>query len=101
LGPPLDESDYVTESPERLVKILLHGLTGPITVAGIEYKPTADMPGLMQNPLMKDADIADIATYIRHEWSNKASMVPVETVTKVRKDTASRTGSPYRAEDLK
>ena len=101
LGPPLDESEYVTESPERLVKILLHGLTGPITVAGIEYKPTADMPGLMQNPLMKDADIADIATYIRHEWSNKASMVPVDTVTKVRKDTASRTGSPYRAEDLK
>lgn len=101
LGPPLDESEYVTESPERLIKILLHGLTGPITVAGIEYKPTADMPGLMQNPLMKDTDIADIATYIRHEWSNKASMVPAETVTKLRKDTASRTGSPYRAEDLK
>lgn len=101
LGPPLDESEYVTESPERLVKILLHGLTGPITVAGIEYKPTADMPGLMQNPTMKDADIADIATYIRHEWSNKASQVPAETVTKLRKETASRTGSPYRAEDLK
>ena len=101
LGPPLDESEYVTGDSERLVKILLHGLTGPITVAGIEYKPTADMPGLMQNPLMKDADIADIATYIRHEWSNKASMVPSETVSKVRKDTATHTGSPYRAEDLK
>lgn len=101
LGPPLDESEYVTDSPERLVKILLHGLTGPITVAGIEYKPTADMPGLMQNPTMKDGDIADIATYIRHEWSNKAGLVPADSVTKLRKDTASRTGSPYRAEDLK
>jgi mono/diheme cytochrome c family protein len=59
------------------------------------------MPGLMQNPTLKDGDIADIATYIRHEWSNKASLVPAATVTKLRKDTASRTGSPYRAEDLK
>jgi putative membrane-bound dehydrogenase-like protein len=100
LGPPLDESEYVTASPERLVKILLHGLTGPITVAGIEYKPTADMPGLMQNPIIKDADIADIATYIRHEWTNKAPLVPAALVTKLRTETSGRTGKPYRAEDF-
>lgn len=101
LGPPLDESEWVTGDPDRLVKILLHGMTGPVTVAGIEYKPTADMPGLMQNTLLKDSDIADIATYIRHEWSNKASAIKAESVTKLRKDTAARTGSPYRAEELK
>lgn len=100
LGPPLDESEWVTGDAERLVKILLHGMTGPITVAGIEYKPAADMPGLMQNTTLKDSDIADISTYIRHEWSNKASLVKPETVTKVRKETAARTGSPYRASEL-
>jgi hypothetical protein len=31
----------------------------------------------------------------------KALMVPVKTVTNVRKDTASRNGSPRRAEDMK
>jgi mono/diheme cytochrome c family protein/glucose/arabinose dehydrogenase len=100
LGPPLDESEWVTGDENRLVKILLHGMTGPITVAGIEYKPAADMPGLMQNPTLKDSDIADIATYIRHEWSNKAPLVKTEIVTKLRKDTAARTGSPYRAQEL-
>jgi mono/diheme cytochrome c family protein len=75
-------------------------MTGPITVAGIEYKPAADRPGLMQNPTLKDSDIADIATYIRHEWSNKAPLVKTEIVTKLRKDTAARTGSPYRAQEL-
>lgn len=100
LGPPLDESEWVTGDENRLVKILLHGMTGPITVAGIEYKPAADMPGLMQNPTLKDSDIADIATYIRHEWSNKAPLVKTDIVTKLRKDTAARTGSPYRAQEL-
>ena len=100
LGPPLDVSEYVTASPERLIKILLHGLTGPITVAGIEYKPSADMPGLMQNPIIKDADLADIATYIRHEWTNKAPLVPAAMVTKLRAETSGRTGKPYRAEDF-
>lgn len=101
LGPPLDESEWVTGDDNVLVKVLLHGMTGPITVAGIEYKPTADMPGLMQNPTLKDSDIADIATYIRHEWTNKAPLVKAETVTKLRKETAARTGSPYRAQDFK
>ncbi len=100
LGPPLDESEWVTGDADRLVKILLHGMTGPIKVAGIEYKLAADMPGLMQNPTLKDSDIADIATYIRHEWSNKAPLVKADVVTKLRKDTAARTGSPYRAQEL-
>jgi mono/diheme cytochrome c family protein len=55
----------------------------------------------MQNPTLKDSDLADISTYIRHEWSNKAAMVPTAVVTKLRKDTVGRTGSPYRAEELK
>lgn len=100
LGPPLDESEWVNGNPDRLVKLLLHGLTGPVTVAGVEYKPTADMPGLMQNPILKDGDIADIATYIRHEWSNKAPQIKADVITRLRKETASQTGRPYTAKEL-
>jgi mono/diheme cytochrome c family protein/glucose/arabinose dehydrogenase len=101
LGPPLDASEWVTGQPQRLVKILLHGLTGPVTVAGITYKPTADMPGLAQNPLMKDQDIADIATYIRNEWSNQAKPVSKEAVQSIRKETADRVGRPYSEMELR
>jgi mono/diheme cytochrome c family protein/glucose/arabinose dehydrogenase len=100
LGPPLDGSEWVTGSPPRLVKILLHGLTGPVTVAGISYQPTADMPGLAQNPLMKDQDIADIATYLRNEWTNKAKPISKEAVQMIRKDTADRSGRPYSEMEL-
>jgi len=100
LGPPLDESEWVTGKPEILAKILLHGLTGPITVNGKEYVTTADMPGLFQNPSITDENLADIATYIRHEWSNKASAIKPNFFKKMREETKERSGRPYTVKDL-
>ena len=62
LGPPLNESDWVTGDTTRLASILLHGLMGPITVSGEKYAPLAAMPGLAQNPTISDQDPADITT---------------------------------------
>lgn len=101
LGPPLDGSEYVTGPEERLARILLHGLTGPITVAGQKYTPQADMPGLAMNPAMTDANLADIATYIRHEWTNQAPQVKAEVVTKTRSETKDQAGRPYNASTIK
>lgn len=100
LGPPLDKSEWVTASSERLAKILLHGLQGPIRVNGKNYKPLAAMPGLAMNPTIKDEDIADIMTYIRAEWSNKADKVTTEEVKQFREDTKERNGRVYTAKEL-
>jgi mono/diheme cytochrome c family protein len=70
--PPLDASEWVAgnqASPARLSRILLYGLSGPITVNGREYKGAA-MPA--QGSLLKDYEIAAVLTYIRNNWSNKA-----------------------------
>ena len=56
LGPPLAPSEWVTESPERLAKILLHGMEGPVKVNGKLYKPAAAMPKANLN----DAEFADV-----------------------------------------
>lgn len=101
LGPPLDASEYVNGPPERLARILLHGLTGPITVAGQTYTPQADMPGLAMNPSMTDANLADIATYIRHEWSNRSPQILPEVFTKTRAETKDQAGRPYNAATIK
>ncbi|MGJ8643049.1 MAG: DUF7133 domain-containing protein [Luteolibacter sp.] len=101
LGPPLDESEWVTGAPDRLAKILLHGLQGPVTVNGIEYKPQAAMPGLSMNPTIKDSDIADIMTYIRGNWTNLAGAVEEKDVTAVREDTKDRNGRLYTVPELK
>jgi glucose/arabinose dehydrogenase/mono/diheme cytochrome c family protein len=100
LGPPLNGSEWVTGKPETLLAILLHGMSGPITVAGERYTPAADMPGLYQNPSITDANLADIATYVRAEWSNRSSAVTPAQVAAQRKATAERAGRPYTAKDF-
>lgn len=100
LGPPLDESDWVTGSPDRLARILLHGLQGPITVSGERYTPPAAMPGLSMNPTITDQDIADILTFIRHAWSNRSSQIEQDFIKDARKETDDRQGIPYTEKDF-
>lgn len=100
LIPPLDKSDWVTGNPKRLAAILLHGFSGPIKVNKTEYDNGMVMPGLSLAPDVTDSDIADVATYIRNEWTNSASPVQVSLVENVRNQTESQS-VPYTTESIK
>ena len=99
MAPPLANSEWVTADPQRLIKILLHGLSGPITVNGVNYQLPMVMPGLGANSSFSDEDNADIATYIRNNWGNAAGAVSAAAVAEVRAQTAKRT-QPYTASEL-
>lgn len=90
LGPQLDGSDWVTGDSERLIRIMLHGLTGPINVNGKPFKSNAFMPGLAMNPLMTDESIADLATFVRAHWTNRSPQVESAFVTGIREATSDR-----------
>lgn len=90
IGPPLVKSEWVLESDQRLAAILLQGLKGPIEVAGNKYTPAAEMPGLKSAPHVSDADLADVATFVRYAWNNGKGPVKTETVVSVRKKLADR-----------
>jgi glucose/arabinose dehydrogenase/mono/diheme cytochrome c family protein len=100
LGPPLDESEWVTGKPEILANILLHGMSGAVTVGGEVFKPDADMPGLAMNPSMTDERLADISTYMRNEWSNRAGAVSPAAIKHQRDAAKNREGRPWTAEEL-
>lgn len=95
--PPLAGSDYVTGGTERLIRIVQHGLTGPITVNGQGY----NTPGGMQpfGAAMSGQDLANVLTYIRNSWGNEGTMITKEMVQKVR-DEEKRT-SQWTDADLK
>lgn len=101
LAPPLDGSEWVTGKPELMAKVLLHGMTGPITVKGVKYDTPAGMPALAGNPVFTDEKIADIMTYVRNEWENKAAPVQPDLVKKLRAETSSQLGRPYTEKDLR
>ncbi len=77
--PPLAESEWVNGPAENLIRIQLRGLMGKITVKGVEYNSV--MP---PNSAMTDQQIADVLSYIRSNFGNKADAVTPEMVKALR-----------------
>jgi mono/diheme cytochrome c family protein len=95
--PPLAASEWVNGSEERIIRIVLHGLNGPITVEGKEYNNVmAPLGGAL-----KDEQVANVISYVRASWGNTAPEVSPETVAKVRAETAGRNTFWTAAELLK
>ncbi|WP_153797505.1 DUF7133 domain-containing protein [Foetidibacter luteolus] len=88
LAPPLNTSDWVLGDKNKLLPIVLYGLTGPVKVAGKLYKApeiSGDMPGIGANDEFSDEDIAQVLSFVRNAWNNKASKINAADVTAVRK----------------
>ena len=81
------------------MKIILHGLTGEITVNGKLYTAelTPPMPGF--GGMLSDEEIAGVATYVRQSFTNNASVITPATVKGIREATAAQ-ATYYRAADL-
>ena len=93
MAPPLSGSIRVQEHPEYIIKTILHGLEGPLD--GKTY-PAGIMVG---NKEQSDEWVAAIASYIRNNLSNEASMVTSEYVAEVRAKTVDQQGT-YRYPEL-
>jgi mono/diheme cytochrome c family protein len=79
--PPLAGSSIATAAdPGKIIRIVLHGLQGPIEVNGTTYNSMMP-PHAAQ---LKDREIADALTYVRSAWGNTAAPVTVEAVAEIR-----------------
>ena len=88
MAPTLAMSDWVTGDASRLIGVAVHGLMGPIKVNG---KPVVGVPPVMPpHGFMKDDQLADILTYVRYAWGNKADSVTPKDITDYRKREINR-----------
>jgi mono/diheme cytochrome c family protein len=71
--PPLANTKNLTDK-NRLVKIVLLGMRGPITVNGVAYD------GEKAGFELTDQEVADVVNYIRNSWGNKGPLVRPEEV---------------------
>ena len=94
LAPPLTGSARVQWHPDYVINTIMHGMTGPID--GTNY-PGGVMVG---NKEQSDQWIADIASFIRLNLTNEASLVSEDQVAEVRRKTSGRDG-PYTYETLR
>lgn len=93
LAPPLAGSARVRGHKDRLIRIMLHGLVGPVDGKTFD--------GGLMLPMAANDDkwIADVVTYIRNDFGNSAGLVEAEDVKRIRAATADRIG-PWTLAEL-
>ena len=84
--PPLDGSEWVNGDTRVLANIVLHGITGEISVSGQTYKGA--MPAFGQ---LGDAELAAVLSHVRSSWSNKSAPIESDLVAAERKSSTRTT----------
>ena len=95
--PPLAKSEWVdAEDPGVMIRILLHGIHGPLTVEGGAYN--GEMPNFSK---FSDEEIAALVTHVRSSFGNAASSTDAKKVAEVRESTKDQQGPWKGDEDLR
>jgi nitrite reductase (NO-forming) len=77
--PPLAKSDFLAGDVKRALSVVLHGLSGKVSVNGQEYNSV--MPPMNQ---LNDDEVANILTYVLNSWGNPGGQVSKDDVKKQR-----------------
>jgi mono/diheme cytochrome c family protein len=79
MNPPLINTTYVLGDKTTLIKIVLNGFKEDVAINGQTYSNN-----MTPHSDLKDQQIADVLTYVRKNFGNKASAVTPAEVKKVR-----------------
>lgn len=89
--PPLEKSKWVSGSPDRLIKIILHGLYGPIEVNGKQYP--GNVPMTPYSTMLTDEEVAAVSNFVRNSFGNASNIIiTTEKVKMVRDETKKQKG---------
>lgn len=86
-GPPLVASPWVAGTEARLIRIVLHGIRGPLTLGEQTYN--LEMPGF--GPILGDAQISALLSFVHGRFGASTAPITPATVSDVRAATRGRT----------
>ena len=96
--PPLDRTRWVLGDEERLIKLSLNGVMGPIEVKGTKYPGHAPMTPF--GGLLDDRQLASVLTFVRNAFGNDATVITPDMVKAVRAKSRDKAGFYTPAELL-
>ena len=95
--PSIENSPWVAGDKDRLIKVSMYGLMGPLEINGRKYD--GQVPMTPFGGLLNDEELASVLTYVRNSFGNKADPIQANEVQKVRAATKGRVMF-YNAEEL-
>lgn len=88
--PPLTPNDWL-EDDVRLIKLVLHGVSGPMEINGQLYGASLGVPPMMGfGAMLNDSALAAVLTYVRQSFGNDGDPIQANTVRDVRTATQGR-----------
>jgi mono/diheme cytochrome c family protein len=88
--PPLANTPWVEGNQDRLIKLVLKGLQGPIEVKNVEY--AGHVPMTPFEGMLNDEEVAAVLTYVRNAFGNDAPAVTPEKVKQIRASISEKKG---------
>lgn len=79
LNPPLQRTSFVLGDKKKLIEIVLKGMNEEIEIDGEVYDNN-----MSAHSFLTDQQVADVLTYVRNSFTNKASAVTPAEVKAVR-----------------
>lgn len=79
MNPPLIKTEYILGDKTRLIKIVLNGFNEDVEIEGNTY--SNNMPS---HDYLTDQQIADVLTYVRNSFGNKALHITTAQVKAIR-----------------
>ncbi len=80
--PSLEKNAWVEGDPERMIKVAMYGLMGPLEINGKKYDGQVPMTPFAG--MLKDEEIAAVLTFVRNSFGNKADPIAAPQVKSVR-----------------
>lgn len=80
--PSIEKSEWVTGDTNRLIKLAMYGLMGPLEVNGKKYD--GQVPMTPFGGMLKDDEMAAVLTFVRNSFGNKADPVTAAQVKAIR-----------------
>ncbi len=99
LAPPLLDSEWLTGPADRVIRIVLQGLEGPIEVGGRTYAPPAILPSMPAVDSLNDMEIAAMMSYVTRELGQSSRTNTADEVAIIRNRFANR-AAPWTAAEL-
>jgi mono/diheme cytochrome c family protein len=98
--PPLAGSDWLlAPGPNRIGRIVLNGLTGPIRVEAANGVVSLNATMAPLGSTYNDEKVAAVLTYARQQWGNKASKIAPEQIKAIRAAIAGHP-APFTPDEL-
>jgi putative heme-binding domain-containing protein len=95
--PPIAKSPWVNQDEDRLIKLTLKGMYGPLELEGRKYPGLTPMTPF--GGVLSDEDVSAVLTYVRNSFGNRADPVTASKVKQVREATKDKVDF-YTPEEL-